>query len=329
MEPTLPNVSAPTVSVIVPVYKTEKYLGECIESILNQTFKDFEMILVDDGSPDDSGKICDDYAAQDSRIRVFHKKNGGVASARNLGLAYACGEWIAFVDSDDWLGPECLLELSRGLEEGVSICAGGNVSVFSNKNVETRFRDECVQKEDVANLFLREEEVPFWAPWAKFFRNPSKLGKTIRFREGICYAEDWIFLLDYLAELPGKIKFTSSVSYFYRRYNESSSAQYFGFSREMNFYRKGVESLRKVVPCVKGWCWSWQASLLLFRVFPCLDFRNKTQRVEFERELRFFREFFNPKSLYQQISKILLVCRFYRTLMALNRFLFRIRHFVF
>jgi len=99
---------SPKVSVIVPVYKVEKYLPECIGSILAQTFTDFELILADDGSPDNSGKICDDYAARDFRIRVFHKENGGVSSARNLGIDNARGEWIAFVDSDDWIGRDFL-----------------------------------------------------------------------------------------------------------------------------------------------------------------------------------------------------------------------------
>ena len=92
----------PKISVIVPVYNVEKYLPRCIDSILSQTFTDFELLLIDDGSPDNCGKICDEYAAKDSRVRVFHKPNGGVSSARNLGLDNARGEWIAFIDSDDF-----------------------------------------------------------------------------------------------------------------------------------------------------------------------------------------------------------------------------------
>ena len=91
------------VDVIVPVYNTEKYLPKCIESILAQTYKNIELILVDDGSLDDSGRICDEYAAQDSRIQVIHKENGGVSKARNSGIDKAKGEWLLFVDSDDWV----------------------------------------------------------------------------------------------------------------------------------------------------------------------------------------------------------------------------------
>src|SRR5690606_27273688 len=94
----------PKVSVIIPVYNAEKYLRECIDSVLAQTFDDFELLLINDGSTDGSGKICDEYAQKDARVKVFHKENGGVSSARNLGLDNAKGEWITFIDSDDWIG---------------------------------------------------------------------------------------------------------------------------------------------------------------------------------------------------------------------------------
>ena len=121
----------PAISVIVPVYKAENCLSQCVDSILAQTFQDFEILLIDDGSPDQSGALCDEYAAKDSRIRVFHKENGGVSSARNLGLAQAAGTYIAFADSDDWMEPE-ELETLYGLivEHGADSagCAHNNVS---------------------------------------------------------------------------------------------------------------------------------------------------------------------------------------------------------
>lgn len=95
----------PTVSIIVPVYKVEKYIHHCIDSILNQTYRDFELILVDDGSPDNCGTICDNYAAKDNRVRVIHKENGGLSSARNAGLKVASGVYVLFCDSDDYVSP--------------------------------------------------------------------------------------------------------------------------------------------------------------------------------------------------------------------------------
>ena len=93
----------PQISVIVPVYNVQRYLRRCVDSILSQTFSNLEVILVDDGSPDRCGAICDEYAAADPRVKVIHKPNGGLSSARNAGIEAAAGEYLAFVDSDDWL----------------------------------------------------------------------------------------------------------------------------------------------------------------------------------------------------------------------------------
>ena len=107
----------PEISVIVPVYRVEKYLNDCIDSILAQTFADFELILVDDGSPDSCPALCDAAAARDSRIRVIHQKNRGLSGARNAGLDAAEGEWIAFVDSDDTITPDFCAKLYHAAQE--------------------------------------------------------------------------------------------------------------------------------------------------------------------------------------------------------------------
>ena len=99
------------ISVIVPVYKVEPYLRKCLDSIVGQTHRNLEIILVDDGSPDNCGAICDEYAARDERIKVIHKENGGVASARNAGLAVASGDYIGWVDSDDWIETDMMSQL--------------------------------------------------------------------------------------------------------------------------------------------------------------------------------------------------------------------------
>lgn len=119
----------PGISVIVPVYKVEAYLSRCVDSILNQTFRDFELILVDDGSPDSCGQMCEDYAAQDSRIHVIHQENGGLSAARNAGIDWVFknsgSQWLAFVDSDDWVAPEYLERLYGAVQETecrVSVC---------------------------------------------------------------------------------------------------------------------------------------------------------------------------------------------------------------
>lgn len=121
----------PTVSVIIPVYNTEEYLADCVESVLHQTYATLEVLLVDDGSTDSSGSRCDAYALSDPRVRVFHQNNAGLSEARNTGLNHASGQWVLFLDSDDWIAPDCLavlIELARDGEAQVALCGTARVS---------------------------------------------------------------------------------------------------------------------------------------------------------------------------------------------------------
>ena len=144
----------PKLSIIVPIYNREKYLPKCIESILNQTFKYFELLLIDDGSTDGSKNICDEYAKKDSRIRVFHKENGGEGSARNLGLDNVCCEWITFVDSDDWISNDTFSENMEIINTFPDIeCLQYPISnrrkYLQNKYIQS---NKCVRKYLVNNI---------------------------------------------------------------------------------------------------------------------------------------------------------------------------------
>lgn len=142
------------ISVIVPVYNVEKYLDKCIQSILGQTYSNLEVLLIDDGSTDSSGAICDKYAAQDSRVRVFHKPNGGSSAARNMGLDNANGEWIAFVDSDDWIDADMYEQmLNKAIEDSVEAvyCGitqeykhGKNTLYYNCKYEDHRLMYDCL-----------------------------------------------------------------------------------------------------------------------------------------------------------------------------------------
>ena len=142
-------MSQPLISVIVPVYKAEEYLDKCVQSIRNQTYENLEIILVDDGSPDRCGEMCDAYAQEDSRIRVFHKENGGQSSARNLGLDNMTGQYVGFVDSDDWIEPDMYAHL-YGLmaEHNAQIACCGVQKDFSNGSV-AYFNPAYPQERDV------------------------------------------------------------------------------------------------------------------------------------------------------------------------------------
>lgn len=144
------------ISVIVPVYQVENTLKKCVDSILNQTYKNLEIILVDDGSPDGSGKICDEYALLDSRIKVIHKKNGGLSSARNAGLDVAIGEYVGFVDSDDWIEPTMYEELYKLLIDNCVKLANSGVFMDYDDGRTVFFDVQYSGKEEI--VLMEKEE---------------------------------------------------------------------------------------------------------------------------------------------------------------------------
>ena len=187
----------PKISVIVPVYNTEKYLRRCVDSILAQTFTDFELLLVNDGSTDGSGMICDEYAQKDSRVRVFHKENGGVSSARNLGLDNAFGELVSFVDSDDWIENNYFATLLEGVNSDLSIC---NCKIEnSNLKWDIIIENGMQNKDSIEKLFDKGgfTGFAFLGPYCKLFRKDIIDRYDIRYRKKIYNGEDSLFVLEY------------------------------------------------------------------------------------------------------------------------------------
>lgn len=162
----------PNISIIVPIYNVEPYLRRCVDSLLNQTYGDFELILVDDGSPDHCGTICDEYAVSDTRVRVIHKPNGGLSDARNAGLEIARGEYIAFVDSDDWVAPDYLERLLTALTKtGADIC---ECSVLYSDGADHGVRqadaaDKCCDGAEALE-FLIKDHIFRQHVWNKLYR---------------------------------------------------------------------------------------------------------------------------------------------------------------
>lgn len=187
------------VSIIIPVYKVEKYLSRCLDSVLNQTFTNFEVILVDDCSPDKSGEICDEYAKKDSRIKVIHReKNGGLSVARNSGLAVACGEFISFIDSDDHVTSDYLEKLLRmAKENGADIVhCGYYEDVNGNIKTSTTATDGdkgiVTSKQAFGYLYGDyESNVLNFMVWNKLFTRSSI--DNLLFAEGL-KSEDCIFV---------------------------------------------------------------------------------------------------------------------------------------
>lgn len=185
--------SQPKISVIVPVYKTEGLLDRCVESIVGQTYKNLEIILVDDGSPDNCPAMCDEWAEKDSRIRVIHKENGGVSSARNAALDIATGDYIGFVDSDDWIEPEMYSSLIQKISE-----SGKNIALCSYYAVEIsgeRYECRCVvdkevlDKDDYFRFIVLGGDGGYI--WNRLY--DADILKEVRFDEDIWYSEDLLF----------------------------------------------------------------------------------------------------------------------------------------
>ena len=191
------------ISVIIPVYNVEKYLPRCVESVIGQTYKDLEIILVDDGSSDLSGTICDQYADKDARIVVIHKENGGVSSARNCGLRACTGDFITFVDSDDWIDQNMYKQLMSAIEAtgaDFSVCGSNSITVNADGSISKKERRipqnasgfTCVGKNGIyGDIFAITATL-----WNKLFRRD--VINTQLLDESLKYGEDCVFLLNVL-----------------------------------------------------------------------------------------------------------------------------------
>lgn len=240
---------SPKVSIIVPVYKVEQYLPKCIDSILAQTYDNWELLLIDDGSPDHSGEICDDYALKDIRIKVFHKENEGVSSARNLGLDKANGDYIMFVDSDDWISEECLeICTNEIIRNNLEALQFGFISVFHDQEIF-----QIKEYTDILNGVEYINTRCYNACIAGGLYTSSIIEKHhLRFPVELKLAEDQVFVLNFL-RYTKRIKYLNNAMYYYMQNRESAthnsksqdmllSCDYlYSFSKEWNAAKEHID----------------------------------------------------------------------------------------
>ena len=204
------------ISIIIPIYNAEQYLHRCIDSILAQSYTDFELLLIDDGSKDSSGAICDAYAVKDNRVRVFHKENGGVSSARNLGLDNAQGDYITFCDADDYVDAEWLAAYSEAIASNVDLAIQGYYAIDGDNTVEKNLSpcqgDAIEAKRQLITSLMSQGMYGYL--WVKLFRRAIIEEHAIRFDAQSTFREDEQFFSKCL-EYTSSFIYTDRVGYYY------------------------------------------------------------------------------------------------------------------
>lgn len=241
------------ISVIIPVYNVEKYLYKCVDSVINQTYKNLEIILVDDGSPDNSSKICDDYAKMDERIKVVHKTNGGLSSARNSGLMVATGDYICFFDSDDFVELDIIEKLTGRIEqseEDVCVC-GYKVEVY-NKKEQVESSLEVIPRWEIndklsAHKYEQLLGVCGYA-WNKLYKREFLAVNGLFFEEGVSLIEDLLFNSTVISK-GAKVCFVSYAGYHYiQRQRETLGVKYYN-----NFFELRKKAIEAKCAILKAW----------------------------------------------------------------------------
>ena len=231
----------PLISVVIPVYKVEKYIRECVDSVLAQTYTNLDIILVDDGSPDECPRICDEYAAMDERVRVIHKANGGLSSARNAGIDAASGEYITFIDSDDYVSRVYVEQLYYALSE-----SGADMSCILF----------CSNERDIINNFVAEYKTytieaalikimnaSLWGAYCKLCRTKILKELGLRFPEGMVY-EDIAVMFEIIGSMQ-KIAFSDRVNYYYRKTPDSITRSLSLFPEKYTHFYKAYSMAEK------------------------------------------------------------------------------------
>lgn len=223
----------PLVSVVVPVYKVEKYIERCVDSILNQTYKNLEILLIDDGSPDKSGEICDSYALKDKRVRVIHKNNGGLSDARNVGIDISKGKYITFVDSDDWIEKTYIEELYDLIESTNSEIAICNFLKVSDENFKKINKVQyIIEKSNIEALYelYGKFSTQFTVAWGKLYNR--RLFDDIRFPYGKVHED--LYVCHKLIYKSKKVSYTNKILYYYFQRTDSITGQKFNLKNRID-----------------------------------------------------------------------------------------------
>lgn len=231
------------ISIIVPIYQAKSYLEKCVDSILSQTYKEIELLLIDDGSTDGSSEICDDYAKNNVNVKAIHQQNAGVSFARNKGVSNASGDWVMFIDADDYVSSTLCEDLIKHADEKTDVIISGFVEDFGNKQQTIKVADTvCCSHNDLKQNFDSYHRLLLLnSPFAKLYKRD--LLQNIKFNTNISMGEDFLFNLECF-EHARNIKFIPSADYYYNLTNADSATKKYK-EEYFNCYIKCYEEGKK------------------------------------------------------------------------------------
>ena len=271
----------PLVSIIIPVYNTEKWLNKCIDSVVNQTYRNVEILLINDGSTDESPEICNKYARLDDRVRVFHKSNSGVSSSRNFGLDKAKGSYVVFVDSDDYLANDIIEKGVNVITQTATLLCLWNYKLVDNEQeyfARKIYLKKCTQNEllcSAISIFTDNKNYDFGngmrAVWGKMFDLNLINAYHLRFNDKLYIGEDAVFLFEYLKCINKKISVINDYGYYYRRVDNSACKRYKQDLLEQNQLQWNVfNSLLSNIESVDSKLTKYALAVLCWNIFSVL-----------------------------------------------------------
>ena len=291
----------PAISIICPVYKAEKYIHKCIDSVLAQTFTDFELQLIDDGSPDCSGRICDKYAEEDARVRVFHKENGGVASARQMGLDNAIGDYTIHVDPDDWVEANMLEELyAKAKETDADMVICDYWLEYSNRqerqNLNIINTNSQILIDELVNGRLHG------SLWNKLIRRTFLVYNNIRFAEGLNICEDLTMCINVLSH-GAKATYLNRAFYHYDRFTNPNALTSFNTRYGREQHDKWLSTFKNIISDKESQTYRTGVTYIAYWAFTHMIFSSKEYREFYKNEIKSF--LFNNRNLRIKIVTIL------------------------
>ena len=274
---------SPLISVIIPVFNVEEYLQRCLDSIVSQTYGNFEAILIDDGSPDNCPQICDYYKEQDCRFQVIHQPNQGLSAARNHGLDVAKGEYVTFIDSDDWVSVDYLSELHsliKNTQADIAIASHQLTTTFPAKGKKTKAAIKSYTRQEALFELIAKQNQPFVISCGKLYR--KKLFNNIRFPIGKYHEDE--YTSHHLINEASKISYSNKVLYFYYQRPDSITKQSHrsdaidAFENRLNFVI--ANNFNDLTPfAASNLCWQY-LNLCYEKHLNCEDYSNTLHKVE-------------------------------------------------